>query len=296
MSTVTLTPPLAPASAHRFDRDRLLLGTTVVTAGGGVVAGACVEPRWLAASVVALGLFFALKLLTLHGSTRGANAARIFAYLALWPGMNARTFLGSVRVPRPEGRELAFALAKLAFGLVLVAWSVTHAFSADPLCMGWIGMLGVIFIFHFGIFHVLSWNWRRAGVDAPPLMRFPAAGRSLSEFWGVRWNTAFSTLARRFVLRPLGRRWGLATAGGAVFLMSGLIHELAISLPARGGWGGPTLYFLIQGAGVVLEKRTGRSGRVWTLLVTALPMPLLFHAPLIVNVVVPLFRFLKEVL
>ncbi len=163
----------------------------------------------------------------------------------------------------------------------------------------------MIFTFHFGLFHVLSWGWRRAGVTAPPLMRAPIIATSLAEFWGSRWNTAFAELARRFLLRPFARRHRVEFVSLAIFLVSGLVHELALSLPARGGWGGPTLYFLLQAVGLGAEKTAmarrlglgrGLRGWCWTLLFTAAPLPLLFHAPLIERVVVPLFRFLEEVL
>jgi hypothetical protein len=34
-------------------------------------------------------------------------------------------------------------------------------------------MAGLILLLHFGTFHVLSLAWRRAGVNAQPIMRSP---------------------------------------------------------------------------------------------------------------------------
>lgn len=262
--------------------------------------------RWPAALGIALTMWLALKLLTLRGCGAGATGPRTLAYLALWPGMNARAFLRGAAEAGDSARwpELVVAGLKLAFGLALVAWAVACVDRAPAPAVGWVGMVGILFTFHFGLFHVLSWGWRRAGFAAPALMHAPIAARSLAEFWGERWNTAFAELARRFILRPLGRRWGVPAAGAVVFLVSGVVHELAISLPARGGWGGPTLYFLLQMAGLAVEKsRLGRAlglgrglrGWSWTLLCTAAPLPLLFHAPLLERVVLPFFRFLSEV-
>ena len=70
--------------------------------------------------------------------------------------------------------------------------------------------------------------------------------------WGKRWNLGFRQLAHELIFRPLYRTLGPETAGFLVFTASGLIHDLVISLPARGGYGLPTLYFLIQGAGVAV--------------------------------------------
>lgn len=69
-------------------------------------------------------------------------------------------------------------------------------------------MAGLIFVLHFGSFHLLSCAWRAAGVDARPLMHWPVAATSLADFWGRRWNTAFRDLTHRFLFRPLTRRLG----------------------------------------------------------------------------------------
>jgi alginate O-acetyltransferase complex protein AlgI len=73
------------------------------------------------------------------------------------------------------------------------------------------------------------------------------------------------------------------------FLASGLLHELAISVPVRAGYGLPTAYFVLQGALVVLEKRIRREpGRLWTLFWLVAPLPMLFHAPFLRGIVWPL--------
>jgi alginate O-acetyltransferase complex protein AlgI len=71
---------------------------------------------------------------------------------------------------------------------------------------------------------------------------------------------------------------------------------MVVSLPAGAGFGLPTLYFAIQGLGVLLERsRAGRrlglapriSGRLFMLACTVLPLPWLFPAPFVRRVVVP---------
>src|SRR4051812_6185098 len=50
-------------------------------------------PGWVAMWVLAVTEFLALKLLVLRGNPRGVAAWRIGAFVALWPGMDARRFL-----------------------------------------------------------------------------------------------------------------------------------------------------------------------------------------------------------
>ena len=134
-----------------------------------------------------------------------------------------------------------------------------------------------------------------------PLMRAPLLARSLGEFWGERWNTAFNKLAFTLLFRPLYRPIGVRMATMLVFLVSGLVHDLVISIPARGGYGLPTLYFLLQGVGVLFERthfarrcglNRGVLGWLFTMAVTAGPVFWLFPPPFIRNVILP---FLKAI-
>lgn len=83
------------------------------------------------------------------------------------------------------------------------------------------------------------------------------------------------------IYRPVAARAGRTVAIFAGFLLSGVLHELAISVPARAGYGRPLAYFALQGAFVLVEKRIGAAnesplrGHVRTLLAVALPLPLL---------------------
>ena len=226
------------------------------------------------------------------------NWPRALGYLLAWPGMDATAFLpNQPSSAKPQRDEWILAATKTCLGAAL-AWLVARmATPVGPLLTGWVGMIGLVLVLHFGSFHLLSLCWRSAGINAVPLMRSPLLARSLSEFWGRRWNTAFHELANRFTFRPLRRVAGPAGATLLVFLLSGLLHELVISLPARGGYGLPTGYFLIQGLGVIGERMPfgrrlglgrGRRGRLFTLLVAAGPAFWLFHPPFVHNVILPM--------
>src|SRR6185436_16611257 len=142
-------------------------------------------------------------------------------------------------------------------GLALIFAGVRAAYPSSALVAGWLGMLGTVLVLHFGIFKCLGLLWRTVGSWATPLMDAPLRSRSLSEFWGRRWNTGFSIPARRYLMEPIARRFGTGSGLLAVFLISGSVHELVISVPAGAGYGLPTLYFLIQGTALFIERKTG---------------------------------------
>ena len=242
---------------------------------------------WILMWGLAGGIFAACKLLTLARARAGGE--RAFGYLLLWPGMDARAFMDARhRPPPPRTGEWLFAYSKLVLGVVLV-WIVAPWLSA-PLLRGWLGMLGVIFILHFGFFHLASLAWRRAGVQAEPLMKAPILSKSLGDLWGKRWNLGFHDLAREYIFAPVSRRLGAGWGSFAVFLASGLVHDLVISVPAGGGYGLPTAYFLLQWAGVAAERKWKFESRIFTIVIALGPVYGLFHPPFVRNVFLPFMK------
>ena len=255
-------------------------------------------PPWIVMWAVAVVIFVACKLLSWWRAPH-APAWRHVAYLVAWPGLDAKAFLDPRPLPRdqrPRVGEWGFAFAKLGLGIALL-WGAVPLIPSDLLLLrGWVGMVGLIFVLHFGAFHVLSCAWRTAGVNAKPLMAWPVLSGSVSEFWGKRWNTAFRDLTHRFLFRPLATWLGARAGVAAGFLFSGVVHDLVISVPVRGGYGWPTLYFVVQGLGLLAEKsgagkRLGLGkdwrGRLFTACVVIGPAFGLFHPPFVLGVVVP---------
>ena len=165
-------------------------------------------------------------------------------------------------------------------------------------------MIGLVMMLHFGLFHLLSCVWRTVGVEARPLMKWPLLSASISEFWGVRWNMAFRDLTYRFLFRPLMLRIRAWQTVLIVFLLSGLVHELVISVPARGGYGGPTAFFLLQGLAILMSRsdigsriglRSGISGWGFAMMILVPPAFVLFQPIFISAVIVPFMQAMGAV-
>lgn len=259
---------------------------------------------WLWMWVLATAIFAGFKWATLASALLAGVQPRLpwrpWLYLLLWPGMDARGFLAGEPPPRPTWRAWWWAASKTLFGACLL-WLVARGCGAGLLA-GWVGMVGLIFLLHFGSFDLLARFWQSWGIDAPPLMRAPALAGSLGEFWGRRWNSGFRDLVFGLWFVRLKRRFGARTATLVLFLASGVIHDMVISLPARGGYGLPTAYFTLQGVGLLAEHARGSvlarwrgrwQGRLWTWLVVAGPAFWLFHPPFVHRVIVPFLRVIR---
>lgn len=253
-------------------------------------------PPWVGMWGLSLLVFGSLKLLSWSACTVAASPGRHLGYLIGWPGMDADAFLGSREVSRPTNGEWGRAVLMSLLGAGLIWGLVPLISERSPVLAGATGMAGIVVFLHFGTFHLLSCLWRTAGIEAVPIMNSPVASQSLSEFWGRRWNLAFRDLTHRFLFRPLTRRLPPSMALLIGFIVSGLLHDLVISLPAQGGWGLPTLYFTIQGVAILLERSSfgrgwglgrGLVGWPFTAAVLILPCPLLFHPPFLLRVINP---------
>lgn len=232
-----------------------------------------------------------------------------FAWASAWPGMDPSLFAHPGRSAAPEPpadhRDRRSAVSFLLRGAVRLAigagllvaahlvWGATHSYVLATI----LALPGVSLVLHFGLFNLAAGFWRALGVPTYTLFPAPLTSTSLGEFWGRRWNLPFTEMIQRAVYRPLSPVLGRQVAASVGFFCSGLLHECAISVSVMEGFGWPMLYFVLHGLLVVAERSTRLgawlaahpwSGRAWTLLWLALPMPILFHPPFLKGVVWPL--------
>jgi hypothetical protein len=258
-------------------------------------------PPWGQMWGLALAIYICCKWLTWQTVAIRAPIWKQAAYLLAWPGMDANMFLSAQSADCSVCRPIEWlaATGKFALGIALLFGVARLVPAQHDYLAGWIGMIAIVLILHFGAFHLLSCWWRRFGIPARVVMNRPLASTSLAEFWGRRWNTAFRDLTHRFLFRPCAGWFG--TRGGVFvgFLFSGAIHDLVISVPSQGGYGGPTVFFALQGAAMIVERSAfghrlglgaGLSGRLFAFTVLLAPVGLLFHPPFVLAIIVPFMK------
>ena len=262
----------------------------MIVAGGWCLSSSL--PAWGIMWVMAASQFLVLKVMVLSRVPNLSIGQRML-FIFLWPGMDAGAFFirnhGKVDVVWKEG--MTFVLIGL-----LMLWLVSGKLE-DPVLAGWVGMLGLIAFLHFGVFNLVAGFWQTQGYGARPIMEAPWKAISVEEFWGRRWNRAFSDVARVMVFRPLSRKWGVPLALMAGFVFSGIVHELVITVPASAGYGLPTMYFLLQGAAVIIERRVKLSGsvaRLWVWAVVLSPAYFLFSPVFMERVIVPFLNIINN--
>ncbi|WCT11763.1 MBOAT family protein [Mucilaginibacter jinjuensis] len=225
------------------------------------------------------------------------------AFAGGWAGMRAQPFetLGQAALPNAwplvwqgVSRVIAGALFILLAHLLL---HFSHS-TATIILVSAILLIGLSLILHFGMLSISAGMWRFSGANTYLLFRQPAKAISLTEFWSKRWNIAFSEMTSVAIFRPLKAKTGSPVALLLAFAFSGLLHELALSVPVNSGYGLPMLYFIIQGALVLFEKfLTIRKNtflqhkvvaKIWLFFWLVVPAPLLFHPQFIKQIVWPL--------
>ena len=246
------------------------------------------EPAGIRMLGFVAGTFVAMKAIVLQahraGGGRTLPAERWLFFTLLWFGMNPRTLLA--RRPGPSARARAAQLCARATrntiaGAVLVVLACLEGPWAVPVLM-----VGLSLVVHFGVLTFAAALLQALGFRARVLFDAPLTSRSLQEFWAQRWNRGFAEMTALCVQRPLARRLGRSRALLGSFVASGLLHELAISLPVNAGFGLPTCYFVLQG--LMIQRERKQPGRLATLLRIALPLPLVFHPWFVAGTLMPL--------
>lgn len=221
------------------------------------------------------------------------NLKQWMCYCCTWVGMQPRLFehFGGKRL---EGAKpmIAFGISRMLLGMVFV-WlgrylNVLHMNATlihflVIVCL----LVGFSLILHFGLLSIQAGLWRWYGVNTYLLFRKPLRSRSLTEFWGKRWNIAFIEMNSIALFRPLKAKIGRNASVFLGFVFSGVLHEVALCLPVQNGYGMAFSYFLIQGLIVYLEQemkarnvdflKNPVMALIWTSCWLILPAPLLFN-------------------
>jgi len=287
---------VSAASARALAWAALVLGTLGVER---LVADESAGVRMIA--LITFALLLMKVIVVVEERALGMKALSLgawFGFAGAWLGMKPRLFAAPETVSlNGAGALLRRGAIHMVVGaaLVLLArlawWSANSRLLATALLLP-----GLSLLVHFGLCNLLAGVWRLRGVACEALFRAPLRAQNLGEFWARRWNVAFSEMTAIAVYRPLAARLGRGPALMAGFALSGLLHEMAISVPVRAGFGLPLLYFLVHGGLVLVERalaRAGRpfsgwSGRAWAIFWVLAPLPLLFHRPFLAGVIWPL--------
>lgn len=206
-------------------------------------------------------------------------------FSCFWVGMDPQTFHAKKMRKSVPVRSFIVGVGNIIIGFG-VLWLCHYLLQHKaPYYICWLlALVGTSMLFHFGLLTFLFVFWRTVGIPVKPLFNMPWQAENLSVFWGRRWNTAFVEMTGRSIYKPLVRKIGKAYALLATFMVSGLFHEIALTLPVCSGFGRPFAYFAIQGFLVLIEKRllekypdwTKKYSRYWLFPALFLPLPLLF--------------------
>ena len=212
---------------------------------------------------------------------RKLSWCRWWIFSAMWLGMDPSCFLGKRRVCEWRTHAITGGSCVIV-GCIL--WYACYYFQLSNVVLLFIPMSMVV---HFGILRLITAFWRMQGFPVRVLFRNPLKMRGFRDFWGARWNLAYSTMVARTVKQPLtpilGEKWSVL----AVFFISGLLHELAITVPVQAGYGLPTLIFLIHGLLTMIEKKNSASNAVFCAFLLVTGLPYLFNEKFQTEVIVP---------
>jgi alginate O-acetyltransferase complex protein AlgI len=247
--------------------------------------------------LVLLGTFKGSALLLLPRERVFAMNRYGLAYFSLvWPGIDPVPFVETPVGKILDGKRFGAGIARAIVGVLGFLLVAGYSQRLGDLAAGWLGIACLLTIFHLGLSDCLTEVTQAIGWSVKPLFESPLRSTSLSDFWSRRWNRPFVELNRVFFMPALVRRLGIKGAIFVIFLISGFLHELAISYPAGAGWGMPLGYFAFQGVMVLAERKLAVRGPIWVALVVMVPLPFLFHATFRSFIILPFVAWTRTMM
>jgi hypothetical protein len=234
-------------------------------------------------SVTLLGFLMKLAALLVP---RAAHKTRWSFVLSPLPAPNSISPSPGGPSPRSYlGRTVIFAGALAVY--YWLYWLLVRRFDLDGPVLGYLAA-PFLWLLAETVSAVVSLIWAAIGGVPRPLLDNPPLARGVADFWSRRWNLWFSDWFRYTLFSPLRRRPVLALL--VVFAISGVMHEWVVNatlyfVTGRALFGSMMLYFLLQPAGVLMERRflkpnsPARVALAW--LVVLGPVPLLLNEGLL---------------
>lgn len=234
---------------------------------------------WQMTGLFLLALFllgFVMKLVALLLQVSVSYDRSLWFWLHLSPNVLHR--LRPVTKPWPVVLRALGWFGLLGLSYWIYRWLVS-AFQVKGLLLSYAALPILLLMSEF-LAALLTVLWLPSGKLLPPLHCRPWMARSLADFWGRRWNLWFSDWFRYTLLSRL-RRWPTGTVV-LIFAISGLMHEWGINVPlycltGKAMFGSMMIYFLLQAAGLLLERRFSKgcerlkAGFAWLVIVAPAP-------------------------
>jgi len=248
-----------------------------------------------------VGLLFLLKLGALIRNIQNSqplpSGLGWLLYLFFWPGMRPESFCRGPSAKEAVGDR--FVTGFLFFtGGILIQLALFFVWDDLNCDLGaYLGLLSFFLLVHLGFSEILFSLVRTSGWPVEPLFQSPLRSSSLREFWGQRWNLAFVDMNKRLFLPLFPKNGNKSFTVFGIFIFSGLLHEVGISYPAKGGWGGPFFYFVLQGFLTWVEptipflKSRESLKKLWIWASLLIPLPFLFPSPFLNSFIIPYFEF-----
>jgi hypothetical protein len=254
--------------------------------------------------------FLSFKIVVANNHLEKSNQLNFRQWLLFcytWFGMNPLPFKSFPSKPLSDYKYyLLKGISRIIIGLSTIAiFSFVYIKISNQrfeYVFQLIYLIAISLILHFGLLNISTGILRGIGIPVTSLFKDPIRSKSLEEFWSKRWNIAFVELTTIAALRPIRARYGRRFAFWSAYVFSGLLHEMAISLPVNSGYGKPFAYFIVQAILILtIEKyfiipNTNKWVRkIWLILCLFFPIFLLFHEAFIHEIVMPLIDYLNVI-